>query len=60
MFHVCNSLMSLNILIFETRKVENTSGLFSSCRKLKEIDFSYFIFENNKDKSNMFYDCQSL
>ena len=38
MFTGCDNLTDINLSSFNTEKVENMSGLFYGCKKLKEIN----------------------
>ena len=61
MFTDCESLTSLNLTGFNTKKVESMSGLFKGCINLKTIVFGDdFITERVINMESMFSNCISL
>ena len=56
-----NELISINFTNdFNTIKITNMDGMFSSSKNLVYIDISNLNLENNKDMSSMFNQCISL
>ena len=61
MFWNCKNLSSLDLTNFNTTKVEDMSGMFSSCQKLSSLTLSEsFNTANVTDMSNMFSYCNML
>ena len=61
MFYNSESLETLNISSFNTKKVTTMKNMFSDCKKLKKLEFpDSFDTSNVKDMFAMFYNCESL
>ena len=54
MFYCCNSLLSLDLSIFNTQNVNNMWCLFECCESLIFLDLSNFNTEKLTDMSEMF------
>ena len=59
MFKSCQSLISLDVSHFDTKKVTNMCSMFQSC-KLTNLDVSNFDTRNVTDMTRMFYYCDKL
>ena len=60
MFRGCDSLISLDLLNFNTQDVTNMYGMFYNCNSLKSLDLSKFNTQNVTNMCFMFCDCNSL
>ena len=60
MFFGCSSLISLNLLNFDTSIVECMNDMFSGCSSLTSLNLSNFIISNIIFMNNMFSDCLNL
>ena len=60
MFSDCSSLISLDLLNFNTQNVTDMKYMFYNCRSLISLDLSNFNTKNVTDMYYMFSDCSSL
>ena len=60
MFYNCSSLISLNLLNFNTNNVKDMSYMFYNCSSLINLDLSYFDTNNVENMKYMFCNCSSL
>jgi surface protein len=60
MFFACTKLKELNLMSFDTKKVENMSEMFSMCRSLQNLYFGYLDLTNTKKIDGIFKNCLNL
>ena len=60
MFYLCENIMEINFVEFDTSKVTNMRSMFSDCTHLKKVNFDNFDTYNVTNMSCMFYNCFSL
>ena len=60
MFENCESLISLNLSLFYTPKVEIMWNMFKNCKSLKYLDLSTFDTSKVTDMESMFEGCEGL
>ena len=60
MFFECNSLKSINLQSFITKKVRYMGGMFSHCYSLTSINISNFYINNSVGIDGMFSYCKNL
>lgn len=61
MFQDCASLVNLNNKFSETKNVENISGMFAGCKKLKKLSYSGISYvECVEDMVGLFKNCENL
>ena len=60
MFINCRSLTSLNISMFDTKKLVNAESAFEYCMSLTSLDLSSFDFSSPAVTNSMFLNCSSL
>lgn len=59
-FGGCSNLISVDMSVFDVRKVVRMESMFALCEKLTSIDLSNFEPKNLVDISNMFSRCYTL
>ena len=60
MFNGCSSLLSLNLITFDTTNVTNMRNMFAACSSLESLDLSVFNTANVSDMYRMFNECSAL
>lgn len=60
MFGGCSNLFSIDVSVFDVRKVVRMDSMFALCEKLTSIDITNFNPKNLVDISNMFSKCYKL
>ena len=60
MFSGCSSLVSVDILGFDTSSVTDAYGAFYNCSSLKRLDLSSFDMSAVREMNSFFYGCASL
>ena len=60
MFNGMTNLVSLDISSFNTKNVENMSGMFSLLRKIEHLDLSHFRTDKVTNMGSMFYQMTAL
>ena len=61
LFEECSNIMSLDFTNFDTSNVNDMAGMFSKCRKLKEIKgINKFITNKVTNMAAMFQLCKDL
>ena len=60
MFYECSALKTLYLSNFDTRAVEDMSGMFNQCTSLISLDLSNFDTNNVKTMGWMFTNCKCL
>ena len=60
MFYNCESLISLNLNVFGTIKLNSVLNMFTNCFSLVSINMSKFDISSIDDMSGMFRGCKSL
>ena len=58
-FYQCESLKSIDLSSFNTKKVENMNFMFFGCKNLNYIDLDTFNTENVRNMNCMFGDCSN-
>ena len=56
-FYDCDNLESLDLLGWDTSKVEDMYGMFAYCTNLKSLDLPEWDTSRAKDMGNMFQKC---
>ena len=60
MFYLCDNILEINFIQFDTSKVNNMSSMFSDCDSLIKINVDIFDTSKVNNMSCMFYKCSSL
>ena len=60
MFSNCKSLTNLDLIDFNTEKVENMEYMFNNCSSLLNLNLFNFSIQNNTKLDNIFNGCESL
>ncbi|MBO7526698.1 MAG: BspA family leucine-rich repeat surface protein [Clostridia bacterium] len=60
MFHMCQSLTSLNLSSFDTSNVTNMSHMFAGCSSLESLDLTNFDTSKVESMQCMFHSCLKL
>ena len=62
MFEGCESIQKISVVIWNIKKINDIHKMFNSCKNLKEIDFSYILFneDSNIQCTEVFENCENL
>ena len=60
MFESCQSLVSLDLSLFDTSNIKDTYGMFISCSSLTSLNISSFDTSNITNMTSMFRYCRKL
>ena len=60
MFRGCENVKSLDVSGFDTRKVDNISGVFAGCKSLNELDLSSWDLGSVIYGGELFNNCDKL
>ena len=60
MFHLCTSLLNLNLSNLSIQNVSHIHEMFFNCKSLKNLNLSNFNTQNVINMNEIFYGCKSL
>ena len=60
MFWRCQKLENIDLVSFNTEKVENMFKMFNNCKRIKAINLSNFITPELTNAQEMFAECYTL
>ena len=62
MFEGCESIQKISVVVGDIAEIKDIHKMFKNCKNLKEIDFSYLLFNENShlQYTEIFVNCEKL